>query len=278
VLSQEKDKIGKVILLNNALQNEKLSDEEICWALWNISDNLACLRKSKLEYKNHKVFEQKILSMDKKYLHWLVSDGTQKLTLYIGGYEEFWNELYQHACQNSFKTADNIRIRFESHRAAVASPVNRKVEYNNNFSHLALDNLKNVLEEAKEDYNYPFYLITYLTQYINSMTISKEKCSSRIIEDAYESFINLLPLLNENKDELDDNDAYFIGSWQQLNGKRSKYRQAKVGIGNYIIALIDAGEYEQAIDCYEQFRTFKVITNEYFNDKILLAKEKRKRF
>lgn len=75
-MGQENNKTGKVTLLSNALQSEQFSDEDTCWALWNISDNLACMRKSKLEYKNHKVFEQKILSMDNKCLHGLVSDST----------------------------------------------------------------------------------------------------------------------------------------------------------------------------------------------------------
>lgn len=77
------EKIKIVKLLTYALKSEDFNDEERCWALWNISDNLAMLRKPNDELINHKLFEKQILKMKSKYLHWIVSDGTQKMTLMI---------------------------------------------------------------------------------------------------------------------------------------------------------------------------------------------------
>ena len=49
------------------------------------------LRKSQEQLINHKLFEKQLLQMDKQYLHWIVSDGTQKMTLLIGGFDFYWN-------------------------------------------------------------------------------------------------------------------------------------------------------------------------------------------
>lgn len=42
---------------------------------------VCAFEKPKRELENHKRFEDLLLKMDPKYLHWMVSDGTQKLTL-----------------------------------------------------------------------------------------------------------------------------------------------------------------------------------------------------
>lgn len=58
-----------VALLTNYLIDDDLTDEDKCWALWNISDSLARLRNSDGELLNHKKFEKQLSYMDPKYLH-----------------------------------------------------------------------------------------------------------------------------------------------------------------------------------------------------------------
>ena len=83
----ENDKRKIVELLESFLREcPDADDMQICWAFWNLSDNYAMLRDASEEYRNHKLFEKKLMHMDEKYLHWIVSDGTQKLTLLTGGY------------------------------------------------------------------------------------------------------------------------------------------------------------------------------------------------
>lgn len=71
ILQKENKKEEIVNLLQEALNTEELCDTERCWALWNISNNLAMLRKSEEELKNHRLFEEQLSQMDKQYLHWM---------------------------------------------------------------------------------------------------------------------------------------------------------------------------------------------------------------
>lgn len=124
----ENDKRKIVELLESFLREcPDADDMQICWAFWNLSDNYAMLRDASEEYRNHKLFEKKLMHMDEKYLHWIVSDGTQKLTLLTGGYEAYWNALYRYACEKAPKREDNAVIRFESHRANGRLSVGRRL-------------------------------------------------------------------------------------------------------------------------------------------------------
>lgn len=269
---QNKGEKAKIVeLLISALKSEAFTDEERCWALWNISDNLAMLRKPDDELANHKLFEKHILQMDSKYLHWIVSDATQKLTLIAGGYEDYWFNLYKFACQQSVKTAENQRVRFESHRASVAIPARIQYAFKKENSLLASDNMKNMLPELKYDYTYKFYELTYFTQHIGS-DVLLGNVSATIIDESINSFLNIIELLSCNANEQDDDVIYLLGSWQQLNGRRSKYKQAKVAIGNYIISLIEAGKYKTALCCYEKIAPLNLYISDYFNRKIQYAK------
>lgn len=269
--SGEKAKI--VELLTTALKNENFNDEERCWALWNISDNLAMLRNSNDELVNHKLFENQILNMDVKYLHWIVSDCTQKMTLLIGGYEQYWIDLYKYACINTPFINENKRIRFESHRATVATPMIIEYSFDKDNSLFALDNMKKMLPKLKDDYNYYFYELIYYTQYIGAYTLLGENFNS-ILEESLKSFERIYEYLYADKNEPDDNNLFILGSWQQLNGKRSKYNQAKCAINNYIISLINAGQYKIALECYDKISLFNINYGNYFNVKIAFAKEK----
>jgi hypothetical protein len=262
----------QVVLLREALRTEQFTDEEIGWAYWNISDNLALLRKSEEQYENHRLFEKHILNMDKKYLHWLTSDNTQTKALYVGGYEQFWNGLYKYACEKSPKSADNRRIRYESHRAAATSGVLRENSINENISRFAFENMKTMLDsELLSDYNYNFYRITYFTLFIHMNVQMKVETDDKILDESYLTVIPLFEYLQSDRNEPDKNTMYFLGSWDSFKSDRSKFNQATVGIKNYIIALINAGEYAIALEYYEKIKPYNLEYNNYFKSKIELA-------
>lgn len=82
---------------------------------------------------NHKIYENHILKIDTKYLHWTVSGGTQKLTLIKDGYDDFWYRLYNDARGRTEKTNDNKRILFESHKVAVSILASNKCNIMDNY-------------------------------------------------------------------------------------------------------------------------------------------------
>lgn len=271
---QNNNERAKIVdLLTASIKVENFNDEERCWALWNISDNLASMKNSNDELINHKLFEKQILMMDYKYLHWIVSDATQKMTLIIGGYEPYWFDLYRFACQQSIKSVENQRVRFESHRASVAIPLVLNYNYNKDDSLFALNNMKDMLPELKNDFNYKFYELAYFTQYISMYTLL-DNISGIVVEESLYSFSDMVKYLSSDTSEHDDNDIYLLGSWQQLNRDRSRYNQAKTGINNYIISLINAGKYKIALDCYRKLQPYNLIFNNYFINKIEYAKSK----
>ena len=262
-----------IALLQECLNREDmLTDEEKCWAIWNISDRLAMLRSPDRELLNHKQFEKQLLNMEPKYLHWIVSDGTQKLTLIVGGYEKYWNNLYKYACENCPKINENSIIRFESHRASVPIPMAVEYQTDKNHAMFSLENLKNSLEELKDSSNKRFYELTYYTQVIACYNFFKENFKP-LLDCANESFERILPYLNtENHSRYADGKSYLLGSWDQLNQPRSQYNQATCAINNYIIQLINAEEFKLALHCYEKIKIFNLNYGGYFDSKIELAK------
>lgn len=259
-----------IALLQECLShNETLTEEEKCWALWNISDRFALLRNPKRELENHKRFEDLLLKMDPKYLHWMVSDGTQKLTLILGGCESYWNGLYQYACENCPKSNENAMIRFESHRAAVPTPMRVPYRADRNHAMLSLEHLRKTWDELKDSANGRFCELTYYTQAIGCYTFYRESVRC-LLDCANDSFERILPLLSsENHTE---EKPYLLGSWEQLNRARSPYAQASCAIHNYIIQLVNAEEFNLALSCYERIRDFDLHYGNYFYRKIELAR------
>ncbi len=269
------DKHQAVIkLLEVCLNHEQtLTDKEKCWAIWNISDRFAMLRKAHQLLLNHKRFEKQLLNMEPKYLHWIVSDGTQKLTLIVGGYEKYWNNLYKYACENCPKINENAIIRFESHRASVPIPMAVEYKADKNHAMFSLENLKSTLKELKGSSNELFYELTYYTQIFACYNFFKENFKP-FLDPANESFKKLLPYLNtDNHAAYADGKHHLLGSWDQLNQPRSPYNQATCAIHNYIIQLINAKEFKLALQCYDKIKIFDLNYGRYFDSKIEFAKK-----
>lgn len=258
-----------VHLLQEALNTEDFTNQERCWALWNISDNLAMLRKSQEQFINHKLFEKQLLQMDKQYLHWIVSDGTQKMTLLIGGFESYWNKLYEYACKNSPKTQENVVIRFESHRANIAIPCLIDFKFDKEHSLYALENLRESVVELKNTSTAKFYKLTYFTQLIATYGLMNKDYKQFLDEsqNCFEDILTYLKYPNEKEQ------MHLIGTWEALNAPRTPYSQATCGINNYIITLINAKEYKLALYCYEKIEPFNLNYSKYFYSRINLAKQ-----
>ena len=256
-------------MLQEALNTEDFTNQERCWALWNISDNLAMLRKSQEQLINHKLFEKQLLQMDKQYLHWIVSDGTQKMTLLIGGFESYWNKLYEYACKNSPKTQENVVIRFESHRANIAIPCLIDFKFDKEHSLYALENLRESVVELKNTSTAKFYKLTYFTQLIATYGLMNKDYKQFLDEsqNCFEDILTYLKYPNEKEQ------MHLIGTWEALNAPRTPYGQATCGINNYIITLINAKEYKLALYCYEKIEPFNLNYSKYFYSRINLAKQ-----
>ncbi len=149
---EKEDNKAKIICTLQDFLNSKgtKNNMDIGWAYWNISDNYAMLRMPDEELKNHmKLVGFVKEKLPKEMLFWTVSDGTQKATLIQGGYEDFWFDLYRTACNNAPKTNANLRIRFESHRAAVSLRETQFGEPDKKISEFALSNMENYGESYK---------------------------------------------------------------------------------------------------------------------------------
>ncbi|MBQ3069920.1 MAG: hypothetical protein IJD01_08265, partial [Clostridia bacterium] len=76
--------------------------------LWNLSDVYAMKRDFGALCDNHRRFEAHISTMAPMYRLWLVCDATQRLTLELGGYEEFWWGIYEKAAAQYDPTCEAV--------------------------------------------------------------------------------------------------------------------------------------------------------------------------
>ncbi|NMA83115.1 MAG: hypothetical protein GX962_04535 [Epulopiscium sp.] len=269
-LQKENNKTKIISTLQDFLNNKDTKNNmDIGWAYWSISDNYAMLRMADEELKNHIKFLDFVnKELPKEMLFWPVSDGTQKATLIQGGYGDFWFDLYQTACNTAPKTSTNLGIRFESHRAAVALKNPNLGKPNKRISEFALNNMKNLIEENPLDYNIKFYTITYY-----SLLLITKEIQSETLDKAMNSFDALVPYLDLDNKKKDYYDIWGIwGTWEHLNSKRSMYNQARVGINNFIINLIDISQHRLALECYKVFTEKGISTNDYLKSRIEYAK------
>ena len=122
---------------------------------WNISDSYAMQRKSEELYANHLNFCKLLDKMDSKYKFWSVCDATQRFTLELGGYGDFWWRLYNEAVDSNPNTTDIERIVFDTHVAAIS--INPKVETPKFRLYLAKDNFEQFVKNSVNPENEAFY-------------------------------------------------------------------------------------------------------------------------
>ena len=241
-------------LLNSG---ELCETEDICFALWNISDSYAMQRQVDELYKNHKNFKDFIFCVNDKYKYYLVCDTTQRFTLISGGYGSFWQELYRDAVENVTLTDENYRIAYEAHRAAMG--VHKQLSIPIVHLQYASESFLSFLDSCKEREEHDFFKLIYDSSYMKAFSnadIDIEKSCA-----AFYEYLNIS----------DVQTPYVIGEWKHFNRLRSPKNRAVVGITAAVNALIDAGEIVRASKLYDTAKQYGLPKNVYVNRRLSIT-------
>ena len=209
--------------------------EDVGFCYWNISDNYALLRDGHALRKNHQTFYEHVMTKDASYLYWLVCDATQRLTLEVDGYSDWWWSLYREAVSCNSETSP-LFAEFCAHRAALYR--NPLLPTEQNYVTFAVESYQAFLEKAKDTPEYPFYRLIYLTAAEKYVLVEKKEIETLSKE--------LLPNLLYT-DELHD---FLVGEWKSFITPFGKRKCAVVGITSAVNALIDIGEAGIAKELY----------------------------
>ena len=257
-LQEEKRKqdLAVIDFLQAALHSNELEGtDEIGFAYWNISDSFALLRDSNNLYKNHCEFADFLKDKPSKYLFWPVSDATQRFTLELGGFADFWWDCYKNALSKNVGMSGIGAITFECHNAALS--VTPAVKTPVGYLELAKNNFRSFLEANESSDNYIFYETLYYALCL--------KAFGSADRDVFGLGMRLVPWLKSEKSQND----FLIGEWKMLNGQKSKYDMARVAINRAINALIDTGSGEPARELYNEAKAYGLPGNAYIEKKIM---------
>lgn len=253
---KRKQDLAVIDFLQPALYGNVLKGtEEIGFAYWNISDSFAMLRDSESLYKNHREFADFLKDKPSKYLFWPVCDATQRFTLELGGFADFWWDCYKTALSKNVNMNGIEKITFECHNAALS--VTPTVKTPVGYLELAKNNFRSFLGATESSDNYIFYETFYYALCLKAFGSAER--------DVFELGMRLLPWL---KSEMSQND-FLVGEWKTLNEQRSKYDLARVAINRVINALIDTGSDETARELYVEARAYGLSKNAYIEKRIL---------
>lgn len=259
LFSQEekrKQDLAVIDFLQAALRSNELEEtDEIGFAYWNISDSFALLRDSNNLYKNHCEFADFLKDKPSKYLFWPVSDATQRFTLELGGFADFWWDCYKNALSKNVGMSGIGAITFECHNAALS--VTPAVKTPVGYLELAKNNFRSFLEANESSDNYIFYETLYYALCLKAFGSAER--------DVFDLGMRLFPWLKSEKSQND----FLIGEWKMLNGQKSKYDMARLAINRVINALIDTGSGELARELYGEARAYGLSKNAYIEERIL---------
>ncbi len=233
---KKKKDLELIEYLNSVIANQGVTDfEDIGFCYWNISDNYALLRDGHALKKNHQAFYEHIIARDRSYLYWLVCDATQRLTLEVDGYSEWWWSVYREAVCCELEKA-SFFAEFCAHRAALYK--NPLLPTEQNYVTFAIESYSAFLENVKDTPEYPFYRLLYLTSLSKYTSVDNREIKALSEE--------LLPkLLYE-----DDTNDFLVGEWKNFIIPFGKRKCAVVGITSAVNALIDMGEKGTAGELY----------------------------
>lgn len=253
---KRKQDLAVIDFLQPALYGNVLKGtEEIGFAYWNISDSFALLRDSNNLYKNHCEFADFLKDKPSKYLFWPVSDATQRFTLELGGFADFWWDCYKNALSKNVGMSGIGAITFECHNAALS--VTPAVKTPVGYLELAKNNFRSFLEANESSDNYIFYETLYYALCLKAFGSAER--------DVFDLGMRLFPWLKSEKSQND----FLIGEWKMLNGQKSKYDMARVAINRAINALIDTGRGEPARELYNEAKAYGLPGNAYIEKKIM---------
>lgn len=229
--------------------------EDKCFCFWNISDCYAKLRNSEQEYENHHKFADFLSNGDFKYSFWLVCDATQRFTLTLGGYSDFWQELYRNANEKTPVTDENYRIAYEAHRAAMS--IHPALEISEDFTRYADMMFREFLDSNREREEHRFYKLIYLSSAMKAFGKTDTN-----IEALCREFYGDLGCVEGRKCE------FVMGEWGFLNRERSERNRAVVGITSAVNALIDIGEIQRSRELYSEALRYGLSENAYIKKRL----------
>ena len=253
-LQSEHNLDGIIEYLSSILSTNNADNLLAGFCYWNISDSYAMQRKSEELYSNHHNFCKMLDTMDSKYKFWSICDATQRFTLELGGYSDFWWELYKNAVYINSNTTDIERIVFDTHVAAIS--INPKVKTPKFRLYLAKDNLEKFITNSSTPETEVFYKLVYSSYVLKAFG-----------DEEYD-ILNLchqvMPFLNEKSLESE----FVVGEWERLNAPRSRQNMAQVGINRAINALIDVDKRETAKELYIEALNNGFNANKYIEGRI----------
>ncbi len=226
-----------ITFLQNALSNGELDTfEEKGFALWNISDSLALLRRVEELYVNHKCFCQLLKTANPKYLFWAVSDATQRLTLEVGGYVRFWWDIYNEANGDSLEFCE-LFAEFSAHKAAMYTTAAVPFEKTDILN--AADRFERFLERVKGTPEHRFY-----TSAFKSLGAKHGFTSKNELIELFHGFVGGLSFAKEPK-------PFLTGEWLSFTTPPCKRTQSEQGIAAVINALCDISHPNIANELYK---------------------------
>jgi len=194
-----------------------LSVDDAGWALWNICDRYAMMRDAKIQHKYQSEFhEWSKTNLFPLRLHWVVSDGTQALTLIDGGFLDFWWKCYEFANAKCPLVTENRNIRFESHRAN-ASAYTRFREFSR--AKTALNAIEKLLTEDKTWGNRDFAAVIFKTLLVKYYSSRGEADKVASTGEILQRQVNDWLARVGDAEEVTP-DRPLLGSWAQLNMHR----------------------------------------------------------
>lgn len=220
--------------------------------LWNLSDVYGMWREADALYENHRRFKAHVQTMSPVFRLWLVSDGTQRLTLELGNYDDFWWDIYE--CATTEYTAACEAVLFEVHRAAFyKSP---RMSYDHNRAVWVKGRFQSFLESACDSSSAAYYRMIYTALCLKHFGETEQDITA-----CCEPFFADLG-------SHDEEPIYAAGEWDAINRHRSRRTQAQVGINNAVNALIDSGNTKQARELYRTARGFGLHANSHIEQQL----------
>lgn len=253
-LQSENNLDGIIEYLSSILSTNNADNLLAGFCYWNISDSYAMQRKSEELYSNHHKFCKVLDTMNSKYKFWAVCDATQRFTLELGGYGDFWWELYEKVVDINPETTNIERIVFDTHISAIS--INPKVKTPKFRLYLAKDNLEKFIINSSTSETEVFYKLVY---------------SSYVLKAFGDEEYNILNLCNRIMPFLKEfaaDSEYAVGEWERLNASRSRQNMAQVGINRAINALIDVGKKAQAKELYNEALNYGLNRNTYIEKRL----------
>lgn len=245
--------IERAQYLNRLLQNKIVVDfEDVGFCYWHISDNFALLREGASLYSNHRDFEEYIRKGDSRYLYWVVSDATQRLTLETDDHSDFWWRLYSDAVYRNV-CGEYDFAEFCAHRAALyVNPLLSHTERNLSF---AISNYERLLDATKDKPEYQFYKTIFLS------------LISRFTSIDYDELLSLGTSFLKGLSSK-SGDVEIPGDWDSLVVPFNDYKQSVVGINSAINALIYGGKLKMARELYSSALDFGMMQNRYIEERL----------